>query len=1780
MPFAPDSLVTSQNPPDFRWPQVAGAKQYHLQVSRDAAVSTVVHSNAAITNNFYNFPDVFGAGTWYWRVQYQDQSNQWSDWSAIRSFRIEEQNVPFPVPPVGDLMSEIGMAHPRIWTNPDTLNDFRAKAQTVGKAVYDSTYNWYTNSNNYNPLTSYDNPTSSTPDLRRYVNNATDSVLKLAFLYLVTGDSAYSDLAVPRLVKLASWDPNGVTGYTSNDQYHRSIALHSAIAFDWLYDRISATDKTTVKNMIQTRTQTMVGSLVGPQATHSIMKNPFDSHGWTAFGFIGIIATAMLHDLPDAAEWFEQVVPAYINILPPWGGEDGGWTQGTGYWRWSSMANKEFMDVLLEATGFSLYDKAFSRNEGLYPLYAWPAGSPKGIFGDESHYSPDGSNDPDAPGGASVNTLTRLAQLLEDPLMKPRMKWAADTVGVGLYPDLSNYFYAAPDVTPRPPIDLPDSRWFQDIGLVAMHSKLYDPDRVSLYFRSSPYGSYNHGHADQNSFVINAFGEALAVEAGHYVAYHDAHDKHVNKQTFASNAITYDGKRGQLFDDMNADGEMYGFVTHPDFDAASGDAAKAYMGGLSKAGRHIIYVRPNLFVVVDQLQSADPDGNEFEWRLHAEDDLKLDHDNQGATILKGDAGLKVRVHAPQNLRTEYEDQYLGYGGIEYPPTDKFAGEQQLHAAFITPKTPATTFVSTLEAYKRGSAPQHVTVANNGTYMKLTFADGSIVYVKMTSAVGDIVTDTITFNGTAAALKGNTVLLVDGTKVVKDNATVIQSDLPATVVYGDNQLSVSSKSKVQVSLHMPDRPNIVTVRDFGTDADIPVGGTAVEAMGLRGVYWEMSGPYTLTMQVEKGQRAFKLNAAPATLQPRPAVTLPIDIGGVTSAVTLQTYTDTEGQPVSFGKLNNTEGLYEVLEAPTGLRFDRQGMQPGVYLEENAAVTLRGATGTLKLKRIGTTNKTAAVELPNPDMQRSNLNVVWQEAEKPVGDHGGRYWSKVSDASLSGGFKLSNWMQKGHWVKWSFNVPASGNYDLVLKYSAGWNTWNSPASRYAVIGGQPYYFEACVNQNAQVNTCPATNNWKGLRVQTDTYLEAGPVDITMWATDTPPSLTFNPMDLDWLGLVKRGGDEVRPTIPANVQLASKTDTSATISWTASSDNVAIKEYSLTARNTKDAKDTVVKTSTASPATITGLRAGAAYSVTMKAVDTSENPSLNSATLSVTTNDTQPPVWPAASQVWAERSFPNAARLKWNPATDHSGSVASYSIYRKGPTETVYTKIGTAVSSGLGFDAIGLQPNSAYSFKVQAADALGNESGTGPVLNLTTPAAAVGGEYYETFDAMATGNLLSGNGWTVTKNNGGTVTIDTNAVGNNVLKVDDTYQPDTTNSTADPIVARSNAALNGKVTFETRFKSTGAAIGNDSNHPVGNYELKLRSGSTDVVRFNGFTGGSFGYISNGGTGIRIPTVYTNKYPEFDLPSNQWVTLRVDVDTVGKTYDITMQADAFKWYSGFIDPLGTLDRAAGVYKITGLPFYNNGTATMIDSFQFTTTRYKSTFLFDYVAMYDNGFAETFDGLPNGGFASGGNWTVSNPNPLSSSSTIVASPDSAASSKSLLLADNQFAHAADYTEAPIVRRTTTPLSGNVTFETRFRSAEIGNLEMTLQGSGTNVMRFDIFGNNTLGYWKQVNGTNTAFKIPATSPTYPLPLNQWMTLRLDLDTVSKTYDLTMQSDAFKAYSGAVDASVLFDPAKGTFAVRDIPFYNGSTATAIESVRIAANLRTSDYYFDYVRMYNR
>ncbi|MDW8851757.1 endonuclease [Flavobacterium sp. MMLR14_040] len=90
-----------------------------------------------------------------------------------------------------------------------------------------------------------------------------------------------------------------------------------------------------------------------------------------------------------------------------------------------------------------------------------------------------------------------------------------------------------------------------------------------------------------------------------------------------------------------------------------------------------------------------------------------------------------------------------------------------------------------------------------------------------------------------------------------------------------------------------------------------------------------------------------------------------------------------------------------------------------------------------------------------------------------------------------------------------------------------------------------------------------------------------------------------------------DSQAPTAPTSLASTSKTSTSITLAWNASTDNVAVTGYDVYANS-------VFKTTVSGlSATITGLTASTNYSIYVKARDAAGNTSASSSTIAVTTN-----------------------------------------------------------------------------------------------------------------------------------------------------------------------------------------------------------------------------------------------------------------------------------------------------------------------------------------------------------------------------------------------------------------------------------------------------------------------------------------------------------------------------------------------------------------------------------
>jgi chitodextrinase len=174
-----------------------------------------------------------------------------------------------------------------------------------------------------------------------------------------------------------------------------------------------------------------------------------------------------------------------------------------------------------------------------------------------------------------------------------------------------------------------------------------------------------------------------------------------------------------------------------------------------------------------------------------------------------------------------------------------------------------------------------------------------------------------------------------------------------------------------------------------------------------------------------------------------------------------------------------------------------------------------------------------------------------------------------------------------------------------------------------------------------------------------------------------------------------DTTAPSAPSNVTAPAKTDSTITLAWDASSDNIGVAEYRVTRNGSL-----VATVNGGTTYTDSGLTPNTAYTYTILAKDEAGNTSAASAPLAVSTNpiDTIPPTAP--SGLTAASKSDTGVALSWTASTDNVG-VTAYEILRG--TQTIATVDGSKTT----YADSGLAPNTSYTYAVKAKDARGNVS-----------------------------------------------------------------------------------------------------------------------------------------------------------------------------------------------------------------------------------------------------------------------------------------------------------------------------------------------------------------------------------------------------------------------------------------------------------------------------------------
>ena len=645
--YAPDAASRIvENPPRFTWlPVIEDGVRYVLRLSTDAGfkpAETRFFEDIAL--NFFTPDAAMAPGRYYWSyaVWCPKAKNPVTDWSSVREFELEDGLPETPLPSRDARYQSADMSHPRLWLGPKALAAFSKDLAMDPEhcswpAFFEKSVRPWIDRDITPEPAPYPNDIR-TPDIwrRTYIEcqEVQYAIRHLAIAGRVLNDEALLNRATEWLLSVAQWDPEGTTSRAYTDEWAFRITVALAWGYDWLHDRLTGEQRDLVRTALVRRTEEIAEHVIAHANIHVF---PYDSHAVRSLSAVLVPACiALLDEVPKAREWLDYTVEFLFTVYSPWGDSDGGWAEGPHYWMTGIAYLIDAANLLRSFADIDIYRRPFFQKTGDFPLYTKAPDTRRACFGDDSTMG-------DLPCLKVGYNLRQFAGVTGNGAYQ----WYYDEVkrnDPGTEKEFYNYGWwdlnfdelvyrhDFPQIEAVPPKDQPKLKWFRGIGWVAIQVREDDPSQhVHFVMKSSPFGSISHSHGDQNAFVLAAYGEDLAIQSGHYVAFNTSMHRQWRRQTRSKNAILIDG-RGQYADrdkarTMKATGQILQAEEHADHVFIKGDATQAYATvnpDVTLCERDVYFVRDSYFVIVDSIEADTP--VTVDWLLHTNGAMQLGAD--------------------------------------------------------------------------------------------------------------------------------------------------------------------------------------------------------------------------------------------------------------------------------------------------------------------------------------------------------------------------------------------------------------------------------------------------------------------------------------------------------------------------------------------------------------------------------------------------------------------------------------------------------------------------------------------------------------------------------------------------------------------------------------------------------------------------------------------------------------------------------------------------------------------------------------------------------------------------------------------------------------------------------------------------------------------------------------------------------------------------------------------------------------------------------------------------
>lgn len=465
---------------------------------------------------------------------------------------------------------------------------------------------------------------STDPQLWQRDNGA--SMIYLAFAYLLSGDKSYLTDCQKWIQASCSYPTWGTGSMLNNDLAAAHQLLGLAVVYDWLQGSLDSATLSTIRQTLISRAPVMYAASLDPKVSWQpklLANQPaICMNGLTAAGLA-------LFDDPavttQALQWIDRARQKMSDVdgaLQP----DGASLEGVTYWDYGM----EYGLMFWANSEALLGEKVLSPSYSNMPFYRLYLTVPYNTWFFQNPMQMDLSDCARIEWEGPSPHIRRIGAMVRNPYAQ----WFADNIaakGVDRYIDAwLNFLWYDPSLPVQNPAGLPTMRHFDDMEIVSARSDWSGSESIVVLKCGPPCGlnamtklkidssDGGHAHPDANHFLIFGNNEFLVRDDGYLDVKYSR-----NHNTLLVNSQGQMGEGQQFLTQAPYLGlkSYAGILTAEsagNLDYIVGEAAPAYSAsqGVRQFTRHLLFIKPNVLVVFDdiQLNQSAP----MELRFHTE----------------------------------------------------------------------------------------------------------------------------------------------------------------------------------------------------------------------------------------------------------------------------------------------------------------------------------------------------------------------------------------------------------------------------------------------------------------------------------------------------------------------------------------------------------------------------------------------------------------------------------------------------------------------------------------------------------------------------------------------------------------------------------------------------------------------------------------------------------------------------------------------------------------------------------------------------------------------------------------------------------------------------------------------------------------------------------------------------------------------------------------------------------------------------------------------------------